>query len=137
MTAGVAITRHALSAAALRGAAARSSEAGAAGRMLALALVLEGHPRSEAAVLCGMDRQTLRDRVHRYNEAGLPGLFEQGSARAPAQADPDAGGRSCRVGAEVPSLLSTAWCVGAGWTWPSRSTGSSASGWPPARWASC
>jgi transposase len=42
--------------------------------MLALALVLEGHPRSEAAVLCGMDRQTLRDWVHRYNEAGLPGL---------------------------------------------------------------
>jgi hypothetical protein len=30
--------------------------------MLALALVLEGRSRAEAARLCGMDRQTLRDK---------------------------------------------------------------------------
>lgn len=42
--------------------------------MLALALVLDGHTRTEAAELCGMDRQTLRDWVHRYNELGLAGL---------------------------------------------------------------
>lgn len=37
-------------------------------------MVLEGRPRAEAANLNGMDRQTLRDWVHRYNVAGLEGL---------------------------------------------------------------
>lgn len=39
-----------------------------------LALVMEGHGRSEAAGAAGMDRQTLRDWVHRYNARGLAGL---------------------------------------------------------------
>ena len=38
--------------------------------MLALALVLEGIDRKTAAESCGMDRQTLRNRVHRYNAEG-------------------------------------------------------------------
>src|SRR3954463_10482705 len=42
--------------------------------MLAPALVLEGASREEAARAAGMDRQTLRDRVHRYNAEGLDGL---------------------------------------------------------------
>jgi len=45
--------------------------------LVALALVLEGHSRAEAARLCGMDRQTLRDWVHRYNDLGLPGLSDR------------------------------------------------------------
>jgi transposase len=45
--------------------------------MLALALVLEGKSRSEAATSCGMDRQTLRDWVHRYNAQGLEGLHNR------------------------------------------------------------
>jgi transposase len=45
--------------------------------MLALALVLEGRSRAEAARLCGMDRQTLRDWVHRYNAEGLAGLSDR------------------------------------------------------------
>ena len=36
------------------------------GRMLALALVLEGVSRTEAAQAAGMDRQTLRDWVYRF-----------------------------------------------------------------------
>ena len=75
----VEITRTELSAAELRRAAARSRDADAARRMLALALVLEGKSRKEAAESCGMDRQTLRDWVVRYNDKGLPGL----SARVP------------------------------------------------------
>ena len=70
----VAITSLELSAADLRQAAARTQEAKVARRMLAIALVLEGYPRQEAAEMCGMDRQTLRDWVHRYNAAGLVGL---------------------------------------------------------------
>jgi transposase len=45
--------------------------------MLALALVLEGSSREEAARHAGMDRQTLRDWVHRYNEEGLAGLHDR------------------------------------------------------------
>jgi transposase len=70
----VAITRTDLDAADLRAAAGRSRDAAAARRMLALALVLEGRTRTDAARLAGMDRQTLRDWVHRYNAEGLDGL---------------------------------------------------------------
>jgi transposase len=45
--------------------------------MLALALVMEGKARTEAAISCGMDRQTLRDWVHRYNAEGLEGLLDR------------------------------------------------------------
>ena len=71
----VAITRAELSAGDLRREAARCRDARAARRMLALALVLEGHSRAEAARHAGMDRQTLRDWVHRYNSlpSGLTG----------------------------------------------------------------
>ena len=69
----VEITRTELSAAELRRAAACSRDADAVRRMLALALVLEGRSRKEAAESCGMDRQTLRDWVVRYNAEGLAG----------------------------------------------------------------
>ena len=36
--------------------------------------MLDGVDRETAAETCGMDRQTLRDWVHRYNAAGLAGL---------------------------------------------------------------
>ena len=75
--AGIAISRTELDAAGLRRAAARSDNADASRRMLALALVLDGRTRTEAAELCGMDRQTLRDWVHRYNEFGLSGLSDR------------------------------------------------------------
>jgi transposase len=77
----VAITRMGLDAAAFRRAAARASDAAASRRMLALALVLEGRTRTEAARAAGMDRQTLRDWVHRYNHAGLAGLKNRAGAR--------------------------------------------------------
>jgi transposase len=54
--------------------AAASRDASAALRMLALALVLEGMPRAVAAETCAMDRQTLRDWVHRDNAEGPSGL---------------------------------------------------------------
>jgi len=72
----VAITRSDLSAADLREAAARTRDAKAARRMLAIGLVLEGWSRAAAAEACAMDRQTLRDWVHRYNTLGLTGLSD-------------------------------------------------------------
>lgn len=53
--------------------------------MLALGLVLEGWNRAEAARAAGMDRQTLRDWVHRYNASGLAGLSNHRRAMAPAR----------------------------------------------------
>ena len=73
MGSAVAIKRLDLTASDLRCRAQRSGSIEAARRMLALALVLEGRPRTEAARTCGMDRQTLRDWVHRYNAEGLRG----------------------------------------------------------------
>ena len=43
-------------------------------RLMALALILEGQSRTEAARQSGMERQTSRDWVHRYNAEGLSGL---------------------------------------------------------------
>lgn len=57
----VAIMRTGLSARELRDASAKSTDAKAARRILAIALVLEGVDRRTAAESCGMDRQTLRD----------------------------------------------------------------------------
>ncbi len=73
----VELTRTELSAADLRREAARAKDAKASRRMLALAFVLDGRSRTEAAESCGMDRQTLRDWVHRYNAEGLAGLVDR------------------------------------------------------------
>ena len=74
MGAPVEITRTDLSAAELRMAAAATRDAPVARRLLALALVVEGTDRASAARVCGMDRQTLRDWLHRYNQEGIEGL---------------------------------------------------------------
>jgi transposase len=80
----VVVTRGELTPAQLRSAACGSEEPVQVRRLLAIALVLEGMPRQQAAEQCGMDRQTLRDWVHRYNEAGVAGLRSRPSpGRAP------------------------------------------------------
>lgn len=85
----VEVTRRDLTAAELRGAAGRTKDARAARRMLALALVLEGKDRTSAAKTCGMDRQTLRDWVHRYNAEGLAGLVNRRAPARPRQVTPE------------------------------------------------
>ena len=79
----VVITRLDVSAADLREAAARTQDAKAARRMLAIALVLDGWSREAAAETCAMERQTLRDWVHRYNELGLEGLTDRHRRNGP------------------------------------------------------
>ena len=73
----VALTRTELTAADLRRLASEADEASIVRRLLALALVLDGASRADAARLAGMDRQTLRDWIHRYNADGLPGLSDR------------------------------------------------------------
>jgi transposase len=79
----VAITRLELSPAELRAHAAANSDADAARRTLAIALILEDYSRAAAARICAMDRQTLRDWVHRYNAEGLAGLSDRPRTATP------------------------------------------------------
>ena len=58
----------------LRRLAAGTKNANQGRRLLSLAAVLEGMNRTDAARIGGMDRQTLRDWVHRFNAHGPDGL---------------------------------------------------------------
>ena len=58
----------------LRRRARRESDGRVSARLIAIANALEGMDRASAARLAGMDRQTLRDWVHRYNAEGIAGL---------------------------------------------------------------
>jgi transposase len=80
----VEITRHDHSAADLRKLAGKCGDAEVVRRLLAIAAVLDGSSRTEAARHHGMDRQTLRDWAHRYNGEGIAGLASrQSPGRAP------------------------------------------------------
>ena len=52
-------------------------------RLLALAAVYDGMNRRDAALVGGMDRQTLRDWAHRFNEEGPAGLKNRAGAGRP------------------------------------------------------
>jgi transposase len=73
----LAITRTDHTASELRTRAAKCEDADQARRLLAIALILDGASRQEAARLTGMDRQTLRDWVLRYNADGIGGLLSR------------------------------------------------------------
>ena len=85
----VAITRMEHTAVDLRRCAAGSVDASVARRLLALAMVLDGRKRADAARLAGMDRQTLCDWVHRYNADGLAGLGDRHGGGAPSRLSPE------------------------------------------------
>src|SRR2546430_943848 len=63
--------------------AQRAKDAAQARRLLAIAAVLDGASREEAATIGGMDRQTLRDWVIRFNEQGADGLINIPSPGVP------------------------------------------------------
>jgi transposase len=60
----------------LRALARRSKDVNQSRRLLSLAAVRDGKERGEAARIGGMDRQTLRDWVHRFNAQGPDGLID-------------------------------------------------------------
>jgi transposase len=64
------------SAAELQRLAAAARNANQSRRLLSLAAVLDGMNRAEAARIGGMDRQTLRGWVHRFNVHGTEGLLD-------------------------------------------------------------
>jgi len=100
----VEITRTELSVLEAQTAASKADDAKAARRMLALALVLEGVDRKTSAGTCGMDRQTLRDWVHRYNAEGLAGLPDRRSAGPLPLLNPDQKAELAQMVREGPDL---------------------------------
>lgn len=70
----VTITNLDYNAADLRRLMSKEKDGAVVRRLMALSLILDGHSRSEAAQQSGMERQTLRDWVHRYNAEGVAGL---------------------------------------------------------------
>lgn len=74
MSAAVSITRMEHDAAALRRRAQRVADPDQVRRMLAIAMILDGTSRLDAARQAGMDRQTLRDWVLRYNTGSIDAL---------------------------------------------------------------
>ena len=60
----------------LRGLAKTEGDPRVARRLLAIAAALDGMSRDAAARIAGMDRQTLRDWVIRYNRGGPAGLSD-------------------------------------------------------------
>ena len=121
MSRAIAITRTDLTAGELRAAAARSRDAQAARRMLAVALVLEGVDRKTAAETCGMDRQTLQ---------GLGAPLQRGGARRAREPPGRIRGRIgstprrwpnwCRGWRPAPTRRRTGWCAGGGRTCSAR-----------------
>ena len=61
----------------------------AAARGYGIANALEEMPRADAARLAGMDRQTLRDAVVRYNAKGLEGLHDRPKGSSPRRLTAD------------------------------------------------
>ena len=115
--------------------------------MLALALVLEGASRAEAARAAGMDRQTLRDWVHRYNEEGLAGLSDRLGERGPKpRLSPEQEADLAELVRQGPDLtehgvvrwrradLARVIASGSGWCWPSAASATCCAAWGSAAW---
>ena len=73
----------------VRQAARAADDPDQARRLLAIAAVYDGMSRSEAARVGGMDRQTLRDWVHRFNEQGPAGLVDRKAPGAERRLTPE------------------------------------------------
>lgn len=74
------VIRSDFDAAQLRLLASHSRDANQARRLLSLAAIYDGINRKDAAILGGMDRQTLRDWVLRFNDKGPDGLLNHKSS---------------------------------------------------------
>jgi len=81
----------------LRRLARSSKDVRKSSRLLSIAAVLDGMSRAEAAKIGGMDRQTLRDWVHRFNEAGPVGLVDQWSPGPPSRLSPEQQAELARI----------------------------------------
>ena len=73
----------------VRAAAREAADGTQVRRLLAVAAVYEGKARGEAARIGAMDRQTLREGVHRFNAEGPAGLVNRKALGAKAKLTPE------------------------------------------------
>ncbi len=110
--------RRDLSSDKLRGFVRTSKDAGQVRRLLALAAILDGGSRSEAARIAGVALQIVRDWVLRFNEAGIAGFWRHARPQGP---EPYLMTiiivRWQRLSRQGRSLLFTVWCAGGLWIW--------------------
>jgi transposase len=85
MSKAIDITRLDLSPEEARKLAAKARDGRVVRRLLGIASLLEGESREAAASASGMDRQTLRDWVHRYNAEGATGPYPRRSSGRPSK----------------------------------------------------
>ena len=104
--------REDYSAETLRGLARRSKNVNQSRRLLSLAAVLSGMDRGGAAKIGGMDRQTLRDWIHRFNASGPEGLFDTGRRVQSLACQRTIWPSSRRSWKLAPIVRSTASCAG-------------------------
>ena len=83
------VLRDDFDAAAVRRLARDADDADQARRLLAIAAVYEGMSRADAARMGGMDRQTLRDWAHRFNDEGAAGLINRPAPGNPRRLTPE------------------------------------------------
>jgi transposase len=83
------VLRQDFDAAVLRRLASTVRDAAQVRRLLALAAVYDGMSREQAARIGGMDCQTLRNWVHRFNEEGADGLINAKSPGHPPKLSKD------------------------------------------------
>jgi transposase len=90
----------------LRKLAKAETDTRVARRLLAIANALSGMSRKEAAEAAGMDRQTLRDWVIRYNAHGPDGLSDCWGDGRPPRLEPHEQAELIRIVLEGPDLKS-------------------------------
>lgn len=96
--------RESVTADQLRSEALSAKSVRQAQRLMALAAVAEGKSREEAARIGGMDRQTLRDWVHRYNQFGAAGLIDRKSPGRPLKLSPEQKAEIAQIVDDGPDL---------------------------------
>jgi len=119
--------RQDYSAEALRALARRSKTVNQSRRLLSLAAIRDGMDRGAAAKIGGMDRQTLRDWVHRFNASGPQGLIDNWTEGPKPRLSAEQLAQFARSSRPVRIGRSTASCAGGGSTSSASSPRGSAS----------
>jgi len=81
--------RQDISAVVLRKKARQEKDGKVVARLFGIAAVLDGISRGEAARQAGMNRQTLCDWIHQYNDKGVEGLRDRPKGHAPRALTPE------------------------------------------------
>jgi len=121
----------------LRKLARAATDRRVARRILAIANALDGMSRKAAAEAAGMDRQTLRDWVLRYNAHGIDGLTDRWGDGRPPTFDAQEQAELMRIVLAGSDPETSGSSATRSRVWPASARSVSASGCIPGRSAAC